>query len=90
MFIHVHLIRTYRYHFRLHGLIVVEQDVALPVNLIKEDDQGRLVVGFYVQLTKGFISLETLQQAVEVRTLSDYKSRQCQSYLSLHSHPHYQ
>ena len=60
-------------HFRLRGLIVVEQDVALPVNLIKKDDQGRLVVGFYVQLTEGFLSLETLQQAVEVRAIAtDY------------------
>ena len=43
--------------------------MALPMILTTEDDQGMLVVGFYVQLTEGFVSLATLQQAVEVRTM---------------------
>ena len=43
--------------------------MALPMILTTEDDQGMLVVGFYVQLTEGFVSLAILQQAVEVRTM---------------------
>ena len=53
----------------MHGLSVAEQDVSLPMTLTMEDDQGRLVIGFYVQLPEGFVSLATLQQAVEVRAM---------------------
>ena len=44
--------------------------MALPVNLIKKDEQGRLVVGFYVQLTEGFVALANIQLSVEVSVLT--------------------
>ena len=53
-------------YFRQKGVRVSAQDVAVPTSLFFHDEQGRPVIGFYVQLKEGFISLSTIQQSMMV------------------------
>jgi hypothetical protein len=48
------------------NLAVSPVNVAIPVSLITENDEGHLVFQFYIQLSSTFLSLEDLEFAVQV------------------------
>lgn len=50
---------------RVADLKIEPMNVAIPVALIGENDEGQLEFTFYVQLSDGFLSKVHLQQAVE-------------------------
>jgi hypothetical protein len=48
------------------NLAVSPVNVAIPVSLITENDEGQLVFQFYIQLSSTFLSFEDLEFAVQV------------------------
>ena len=56
-------------------MIVSKRDVVIPSSLLKQDDKRQTVVGFYIQISEGFITFSTIRQSVEVEVLTiNYKS----------------
>ena len=51
--------------YRIADLKIEPMNVAIPIALIGENDEGQLQFTFYVQLPEGFLSKVHLQQAVE-------------------------
>ena len=56
------------YVYRLMGLTVEPQNIAVPVTLITVNSDGKPVLTFYVQLNSTtFVTAATVSMAVEVR-----------------------
>lgn len=52
--------------YRVADLKIAPMNVAIPVALIGQNNEGQLEFTFYVQLSDGFLSKVHLQQALEV------------------------
>ena len=66
---------NFTFYNRITGLIVSKRDVVIPSSLLKQDDKRQTVVGFYIQISEGFITFSTIRQSVEVEVLTiNYKS----------------
>lgn len=61
--------------YRVVDLKIEPMNVAIPVALIGENDEGQLEFTFYVQLRDGFLSKVHLQQAVEASLYRSFSLR---------------
>lgn len=52
--------------YRVADLKIAPMNVAIPIALIGQNNEGQLEFTFYVQLSDGFLSKVHLQQALEV------------------------
>ena len=51
---------------RLANVVVEPVNIAIPVSLIGQNDDGELMFTFYVQLSDSFLSKENIELAVQV------------------------